>query len=129
MSIIADLHIHSKYSRAVSPKMDLYGIARSASIKGIDLVATGDWTHPLWFHEINENLKETYTDSGLYCLKKTPIDIINEQLIDLEDTLKTTVNEIADILIRLQKLEIQKECLEAFKIKYNELIDEIKSLK
>jgi PHP family Zn ribbon phosphoesterase len=40
MPIIADLHLHSKYSRAVSQKMDLWEIAHFASLKGIDLVAT-----------------------------------------------------------------------------------------
>lgn len=67
MSIIADLHIHSKYSRAVSQKMDLENIAYWASLKGINLVATGDWTHPLWFREIKEKLKET--SPGIFQLK------------------------------------------------------------
>lgn len=58
MRIIADLQLHSKYSRAVSKYMDLKEIARWASIKGIDLVATGDWTHPLWFKEIVSSLVE-----------------------------------------------------------------------
>ncbi len=70
MSIIADLHIHSKYSRAVSQKMDLENIAYWASLKGINLVATGDWTHPLWFREIKEKLKET--SSGIFQLKNYP---------------------------------------------------------
>ncbi len=56
--IIADLQIHSKYSRAVSQKMELPYISLWAAKKGIDLVATGDWTHPLWFREIVKNLKE-----------------------------------------------------------------------
>ncbi len=68
MQIIADLQIHSKYSRATSPKMDLMGIAHWASLKGIDLIATGDWTHPLWFREIKTNLKEKY--QGIYTLKE-----------------------------------------------------------
>lgn len=59
MQIIADLHLHSKYSRAVSQKMDLFEISRWASKKGIGLIATGDWTHPVWFREIKANLKET----------------------------------------------------------------------
>lgn len=70
MQIIADLQLHSRYSRAVSPKMDLFEINSWASKKGIQLVATGDWTHPLWFRHINENLKEI--NSGIYELKKKP---------------------------------------------------------
>ncbi len=76
MQIIADLQLHSKYSRAVSPKMDLFEISGWASKKGIQLVATGDWTHPLWFRHINENLQEA--NSGIYTLKKPPFDQKNE---------------------------------------------------
>ncbi len=66
MPVIADLQIHSLYSRAVSPKMNLTEISIWAAKKGINLVATGDWTHPLWFKEIKENLKET--SEGIYSL-------------------------------------------------------------
>lgn len=69
MQVIADLQIHSKYSRAVSPKMNLTEISQWAAKKGIDLMATGDWTHPLWFKEIKENLKET--SEGIYSLQNT----------------------------------------------------------
>jgi uncharacterized protein (TIGR00375 family) len=58
MRIIADLHIHSKYSRAVSPKMDIDHICQWAKIKGIDLVGTGDFTHFKWLAEIKLKLKE-----------------------------------------------------------------------
>ena len=67
MQIIADLHIHSKYSRAVSPRMDLFEIAKWASRKGIQLVSTGDWTHPLWIRHLKDNLIEN--NPGIYKLK------------------------------------------------------------
>lgn len=70
MSLIADLHLHSKYSRAVSQKMDLEHIAYWAKLKGINLVATADWTHPLWFKEIRENLKEV--SFGFFQIKNYP---------------------------------------------------------
>lgn len=76
MQIIADLQLHSKYSRAVSPKMDLFEIGRWASRKGIQLVATGDWTHPLWYRHIVENLKES--NQGIYTLKQKPTDQKND---------------------------------------------------
>lgn len=75
MQIIADLQLHSKYSRAVSQKMNLIEIASFASKKGINLVATGDWTHPLWFREIKSNLKEV--ESGIFQLKEKTIDILH----------------------------------------------------
>lgn len=70
MQIIADLQIHSKYSRAVSQNMILPTIAKWAELKGIDLIATGDWTHPLWFREITSQLVEG--SNGLYRLRNQP---------------------------------------------------------
>jgi uncharacterized protein (TIGR00375 family) len=67
MEVIADLHLHSKYSRAVSPQMTVPQIALWAAKKGIDLVGTGDFTHPLWLRELKENLKEV--EQGVFGLK------------------------------------------------------------
>ena len=67
MKIIADLHLHSKYSRAVSQQMEPQTMAEWAQKKGIDLIATGDWTHPLWLKELESQLKEA--GEGIYKLK------------------------------------------------------------
>jgi uncharacterized protein (TIGR00375 family) len=72
MQIIADLHIHSKYSRAVSQKMDLYEISDWAKKKGINLAAIPDWTHPIWFRQIAAQLKEI--SEGIYSLSKDKND-------------------------------------------------------
>lgn len=58
MRIIADLHIHSKYSRAVSKQMELDTIGQWARWKGIDIVGTGDFTHVGWLSHIKEKLAE-----------------------------------------------------------------------
>ena len=58
MRLIADFHIHSKYSRATSREMDLAHISQWAKYKGIDLIGTGDFTHPLWLGQIKQELKE-----------------------------------------------------------------------
>src|SRR3989338_2157639 len=58
MRVIADLQLHSKYARAVSPQMIPAVISEWAKKKGIRLIATGDWTHPLWFRELEANLIE-----------------------------------------------------------------------
>ena len=58
MEVIADLHLHSKYSRAVSQNMVIPQISLWAAKKGIDLVGTADFTHPLWFRELKTNDKE-----------------------------------------------------------------------
>lgn len=57
MRLVADLHIHSRYSRATSPSTDLPGLARSAKRKGIDLLGTGDFTHPAWFSDLQRGLE------------------------------------------------------------------------
>lgn len=67
MRLIADLHIHSKYSRATSPKMNLVELAQWARIKGIDIVSTGDFTHPAHFSAIEELLEPA--EEGLFVLK------------------------------------------------------------
>lgn len=67
MHLITDLHIHSKYSYAVSKTMDLYEIATWAHKKGIQLISTGDWQHPRWFKTISSELKEV--SDGIYALR------------------------------------------------------------
>lgn len=56
MRVIADLHIHSKYSRATGASMELGELARSAKVKGISLLGTGDFTHPEWIAELKQKL-------------------------------------------------------------------------
>ena len=67
MSFIADLHIHSRYSRAVSRDMVPESLYRWAQLKGITVVGTGDFTHPAWFTELQEKLEPA--EPGLYRLK------------------------------------------------------------
>jgi len=68
MRRILDLHLHSRYSRACSPRLNLSNIAQTAAIKGVDIVATGDFTYPAWFEAMSKELEEI-GDSGLYRLK------------------------------------------------------------
>ncbi len=56
--IFADLHIHSRYSRATSKDLSLENLEKWARVKGLDLLGTGDFTHPKWLDEIKTNLKE-----------------------------------------------------------------------
>jgi uncharacterized protein (TIGR00375 family) len=69
MQVIADLHLHSHFSRAVSPEMTIPNLALWGKKKGIGLVATGDWTHPLWMKEIERDLEEC--GNGILQLKTT----------------------------------------------------------
>ncbi|MDR7434734.1 MAG: endonuclease Q family protein, partial [Armatimonadota bacterium] len=64
MRIIADLHLHSKHSRATSKDMDVENLARWCKLKGINLVGTGDFTHPIWLRELRSKLQPAAP--GLY---------------------------------------------------------------
>ena len=65
--IITDLHIHSQYSRAVSPQMEPPIMAQWAGRKGINLLGSGDFTHPLWLRGLESQLREV--NEGIYQLK------------------------------------------------------------
>jgi DNA helicase II / ATP-dependent DNA helicase PcrA len=67
MTFHADLHIHSKYSRATSRDLDLEHIAWWAARKGIRVVGTGDCVHPAWLAEIKEKLVPS--EGGLFRLR------------------------------------------------------------
>ncbi len=64
----ADLHIHSRFSRATSKHLNPRNLAAWARVKGLDVVGTGDFTHPGWLDELKEHMEEDAT-SGLYRLK------------------------------------------------------------
>ena len=83
MEYIADLHLHSKYSRAVSKDMVLPVMAMWAKKKGLDILSTGDWTHPLWFREIKEQLKEE--SDGLFKLKsgESPLFLLSVEIASI----------------------------------------------
>lgn len=65
---VADLHIHSKYSRATSKECVPEHLDLWARRKGIDLLGTGDFTHPAWREELKEKLVPA--EEGLYRLKE-----------------------------------------------------------
>ncbi len=68
MEFIADLHIHSYLSRATSKQMNLENLYKWAQLKGISVLGTGDFTHPVWFSEIEKKLEPA--EPGLFKLKK-----------------------------------------------------------
>ncbi|MCR4314462.1 MAG: endonuclease Q family protein [Candidatus Uhrbacteria bacterium] len=75
MRTIVDWHIHSKYSRACSKQLELPMIDAWCARKGIDIVATGDWTHPAWFAHIKDHLEETR--QGIFGLKHSNTQRLN----------------------------------------------------
>ncbi|MCX6796555.1 MAG: endonuclease Q family protein, partial [Candidatus Falkowbacteria bacterium] len=80
MQQIADLHIHSKYSRACSRDLVLEKIDQTCRIKGVDIIATGDFTFPAWFKDIKNCLTPSPSpkqgEGGLFILKTAKDDKI-----------------------------------------------------
>ena len=76
MKFVADLHLHSKYSRATAKNLDFENLYHTALLKGVQLIGTGDFTHPAWIEEIKTKLEPA--EPGLFALKKEfsdPIDL------------------------------------------------------
>jgi uncharacterized protein (TIGR00375 family) len=71
---IADIHIHSKYSRACSKDLSFENLAKWAKIKGLNLLGTGDFTHPKWLEEI----KQLREENGLYYYENFPFVLSGE---------------------------------------------------
>ncbi|BCS87933.1 UvrD-helicase domain-containing protein [Pseudodesulfovibrio sediminis] len=63
----ADLHIHSRFSRATSKKLTIRNLAAWGRLKGLTVLGTGDFTHPEWLAEIEEQLQDN--GKGLFTLK------------------------------------------------------------
>lgn len=80
MKYRADLHIHSKYSRATSKRLDLSLLYKWSKIKGIQLLGTGDFTHPAWFAQLREQLEPA--EPGLYKLRPEFSDPVDAKLPD-----------------------------------------------
>ncbi|CAG0958049.1 MAG: endonuclease Q family protein [Candidatus Methanoperedens sp.] len=94
MQVNADLHIHSKYSMATSPKMDLPTLASKSLKKGIQLVATGDCLHPKWLCEI-KTLKE---ENGVFKLKAPDSDLKTDANFILTTEIED-INQVHHLLI------------------------------
>src|SRR3954451_8103220 len=82
---VADLHIHSRYSRACSRDLTLPNLAWWARRKGIALLGTGDFTHPGWLNHLREHLHEA--EPGLYRLRdKAEAEVVRGLPARLADT-------------------------------------------
>lgn len=110
MKYVADLHIHSKFSRATSREMTLETLARWAKIKGISLLATGDFTHPEWLFLAKEKLVSS--GNGFFKLKNIlPTDNDNLQSIpistqDVSFILSTEISFIYSKKSKVRKIHI-----------------------
>lgn len=120
MRKVLDLHIHSRYSRACSPELTLPNIASVAQKKGVDIVATGDFTYPQWYKHIQAKLEEV-DNSGLYRLRKsknikTLFILATELSLVYKDEGKT---RRIHIMVQAPNLEAVKELNEYLDKRYN----------
>lgn len=96
MRYISDLHVHSHYSRATSKDLNLESLYQWAKIKGINVVGTGDFTHPEWFAELREKLQPD--GHGFFTLKDPPDDAgipgIRTKDIDVRFCLTSEISSI-----------------------------------
>ncbi len=76
MELVLDLHLHSRFSRAVSPRMNLSNMYLWGRKKGINVFSITDFTHPVWFKEAQSQLAEVAP--GMYALKNA--DALEDQL-------------------------------------------------
>jgi len=82
--VIADLHVHSKYALATSKDMDLEHLVAGAKLKGVNLLASGDFTHPRWQSELRAKLKPgpgegLYSYGGVYWVLGTEVSTVYQQ--------------------------------------------------
>ncbi|MFH1215018.1 MAG: UvrD-helicase domain-containing protein [Pseudomonadota bacterium] len=96
MKFLADLHIHSPFSRATSRESNLAGLSAWARVKGIHLIGTGDFTHPGWFQQLKEQLVPA--EPGLLRLrdekKHTPSSIATPEEIPVRFVLTAEISSI-----------------------------------
>lgn len=93
--LIVDLHVHTHYSRATSKNADLSGLYYWGKLKGINIIGTGDFTHPEWFAELRETMEPA--EPGLFRLKP-------ELAAEIDKTLPETVRD--DIIRFVPTVEI-----------------------
>ncbi|MCS7082563.1 MAG: UvrD-helicase domain-containing protein [Bacteroidota bacterium] len=83
MTFYADLHVHSKYSRATSRDLDLEHLAMAAARKGVRVLGTGDFTHPAWRQELRQKLEPA--EPGLFRLRSDIGRVLEAQAPGVSD--------------------------------------------
>lgn len=138
MQIIADLHIHSKYARATSPKSDIEGLSEGAKRKGVNLLGTGDYTHPKYFNHLKEKLKKD-PETGFYIHNKVyfvPTVEVSTEYRENEDMKKIhhlvltpdleTAEQVNDVLSNHQ--DLSEDGRPRFTFKPPELVEILKEV-
>jgi uncharacterized protein (TIGR00375 family) len=121
IQVFADLHIHGRYSRATSQQMSLAEIARFAKIKGLNLIGTGDFTHPKWLNEIRESLTPEQ-NTGVYKVASNPNSPVQFMLTTEVCTIFDSANESKKVhhVILTPSIDVAVQINDALK-KYGDL--------
>lgn len=122
MKFFTDLHLHSKYSRATSKDSDLEHLWFWGQLKGLNVIGTGDFTHPAWFSEITKKLEPA--EEGLFKLKDEYTKKIARELpASCKSDLRFMLTvEISNIYKRLDKVRKVHNCVFAPSFKAAEKI-------
>ena len=80
MKFIADIHIHSHFSRATSKDLNFEHLTKWAQLKGVQVVGSGDITHPGWLQEMKEKLEPA--EEGLFRLKDEFTNVMQREVPD-----------------------------------------------
>ena len=78
MQFIIDVHLHSRFARATSRELNPSNLHKWSALKGVDVVGTGDYTHPEWFAELSEQLEPA--EEGLYQLEPGRRAVVEQEL-------------------------------------------------
>jgi DNA helicase II / ATP-dependent DNA helicase PcrA len=100
MAFYADLHIHSRFSRATARNLDFENIYHAARTKGITVVGTGDFTHPAWVKEMASKLEPA--EPGLFALKK-------ELAAKIDDTIPVSCRNPVRFMLQVEISNIYKK--------------------
>ncbi len=76
MRLFTELHTHSRFARGCSANLNLSNITKWAKVKGLNVVGTGDFTHPTWLQELKENLVSA--ENGIYTFDNFPFVLTTE---------------------------------------------------
>ncbi|MCF8884381.1 MAG: endonuclease Q family protein [Nitrososphaerota archaeon] len=118
MKLIADLHIHSKYSAATSTRMDIPDLVYFAEMKGLSILGTGDALHPVWRSELKKQLN--YVDDGLYTDgKHENIYFITQTEVATIHTLNKKARRIHHVIL-MPSLEVAEQLSDILK-KYGDV--------
>lgn len=84
MRVVVDAHIHGRFSRATSKQLTIPILEKYARIKGLDILGTGDFTHPIWMKELKQYLSEDgtgilKTNTGFNFILQTEISLMYSQ--------------------------------------------------